>query len=107
MIMDILFPLFFIGFVGFFVYSVFTKKGRGRFFGGKILKTIDTEIKSRKGMMNSTIRVHVIEKKKQIENAVSIELNQHAYLAWSMMPINLSKDDAKTLISMLEEAVMA
>ena len=58
-------------------------------------------------MMNSTIRVHVIEKKKQIENAVSIELNQHAYLAWSMMPINLSKDDAKTLISMLEEAVKA
>ena len=57
--------------------------------------------------MNSTLRVHVIEKKKEVENSVSIELNQHAYLAWSMMPINLSKDEARELISMLEEAVRA
>ena len=103
--MEILFPLFFVGFVGFFLYSVFTKKGKGRFFGGKILKTLDREIKQNKGIQKSTTRVHVIDKKREIENSVSIELNQHAYLAWSMMPINLSKAEARTLVSMLQEAI--
>jgi len=74
-------------------------------FGGKILKTIDRQIKKRKGLLNTTLRVHVIGKKQEIEHSISIELNQHAYLAWNMMPISLSKSEAIELISMLEEAV--
>ena len=103
--MELLFPLFFFGFIAYFVFTVFTKKGKGRLFGGRIVKTIDKEIKQKKGISNSTIRVHVIEKKEQKDNAIGIELNFHAYLAWSMTPINLSKNDARDLISMLVEAV--
>lgn len=103
--MEIFVPLFFLAFVGYFLFSVFTKKGRGRFFGGKIRRTIETEIKQKNGISRSTIRAHVIDKKNEQEASVSIELNQHAFLAWSMMPINLSKTEAKTLISMLQEAV--
>ena len=61
--MELLFPLFFFGFIAYFVFTVFTKKGKGRLFGGRIVKTIDKEIKQKKGISNSTIRVHVIEKK--------------------------------------------
>ena len=103
--MEVLFPLFFFGFIGYFLFVVFTKKGKGISFGGRIVKTLDKEIKQKQGISNTTIRVHVIKRKKEKNNAVSIELNQHAYLAWSMMPINLSKNEVVELISMLEEAV--
>jgi len=98
--MEFLFPILFFGLVGYFIFMIFTKKGRGMILGGKIVKTIDDEIKQREGIGSTTIRVHVIERKKQIDHSVAIELNQHAYLAWSMMPIKLSKDEARQLISM-------
>jgi len=103
--MEVLVPLFFLCFIAYFVFSIFTKKGKGRLLGGKIVRTIDTEIKQSKGIARTTIRAHVIDRKKSVENSISIELNQHAFLAWSMMPINLSKEEAKTLVSMLQEAI--
>ena len=73
--------------------------------GGRIVQTIDTEIKQSKGISRSTIRAHIIHKKHEVENSISIELNHHAFFGWSIIPINLSKNEAKTLISMLQEAI--
>jgi len=103
--MELLIPLFVVAFVAYFIFSVFTKKGKGRFFGGKILRTLDQEVKQKNGISNCTIRVHVIGKKETKENTVGIELSQHAFLAWSMTPISLTKTEAGELISMLQEAV--
>ncbi len=74
-------------------------------FGGKIADTMDEEIKRRKGIATTTIRVHSIEKKDEVEKSIGIEVTQNAILGWSMNPINLSKSETLTLISMLQEAV--
>lgn len=103
--MEFLVPLFFVAFVGYFIFSVFTKKGKGRLFGGKVLRTLDKEIKQKSGISNSTIRVHVIGKKETKEKSVGVEHNQHAFLAWSMTPISLTKTETRELISRLQEAV--
>ncbi len=98
----------FIGFFCIFIYltySIITKGFRGALFGGKILKTIDDEIKNRKGIIHSKIKVHVIDKTREMENSISIELRQHMYLSGGIMPINLSRTDTLKLISMLEAAL--
>ena len=102
--MEILVPLFFAVFITYFVFSIFTKKGKGRLLGGRIIRTIDTEIKQSKGITRTTIRAHVINTKHEAENSISIELNQHAFLGWSMNAMSLTKSEAKILISMLQEA---
>ncbi len=102
--MDNLVVIFVVGFIAFFIYSVFSKSGKGRMFGGKIIESIDKSITSKKGMSKTKIKLHVIEKKKG-ENCVGIELSQSAVLAWSMTPITLTKSDAKLMIDMLNEAI--
>ena len=100
-----MFSLLFFGFIALFLFIVFTKTGRGWMFGGKIVKTLDREIKQKDGIQSTTIRVHVVEKKKEPVNSVAIELTESAKLAWSMKPITLNKEEASQLISMLQEAV--
>ncbi len=107
--MDDLFPYVFVAFVVafvlFFLFLVFTKKGRGLMLGGRIIRTVKGEIKQRAGIARTVIRVHVIGRKKEPEHRVSIELTQSAILAWSMTPIQLTKPEATKLIAMLSEAV--
>lgn len=102
--MEIFVPLFFVVFIAYFVFSIFTKKGKGRLLGGTIVRTIGTEIKQSKGITRTTIRAHIIDMKHHAENSISIELNQHAFLGWSMNAMTLTKSEAKTLIEMLQEA---
>jgi len=91
--------------VGLFIFVVFTKRGKGVLFDGKVLKTLDREIKQTNGRKKSRIRVHLIEKNRDNTKAIGVELTEHAYLAWNMTPINLTMTDAKELISMLQEVV--
>lgn len=102
--MDNLLLIFFFGFVAFFIYSAFTKSGRGRMFGGKILKTSDDSIVQESGINKTTIKVHLIEKNHG-EKCVGVEIIDNAKLAWSMRPITFSKAEAQQLVSMLNEAI--
>lgn len=102
--MDNLFYLFIFGFIAFFIYSVFTKSGRGRMFGGKIVDTLNDTIIQTSGINKTTIKIHLIEKQKG-EKCVGVELTDNAKLAWSMRSLTFSKDEAQQLVFMLNEAI--
>ena len=103
--MDIFAILIPIAVVLFILFSIFTKRGKGFLFNGRITKTIEGKIKETGGLNNISIHVHVIESSSESEAGVGLEIHQSAILGWSVTPINLSKTNAKQLISMLQQAV--
>lgn len=58
---DTFFWVFFVAIVAYVAYSLFTKRGKGRMFGGEIIKTLLPTISKRRGMMRTNIKVHLIK----------------------------------------------
>ena len=96
--------LFALAFVSYFVFSVFTKKGRGKMMGGTIVETISTEVVQKEGMQTTTISAHVIQPKRGIPH-VALEIHEKSKFGFSIRPIQLQREEARTLIRMLDEAV--
>ena len=71
---------------------------------GMIVETIEDEIDQTRGILNSKLRVHKIQKKEELEPWITIEITQKTIGAFSIKPINLNRRDALRLISMLEQA---
>ena len=94
----------FAGFFAFVLYSMFSKKGKGRMMGGDIVDTATNEIAQSSGMLSTKIRAHVIQPKSGAKH-VSLEISENAKLGASMKPVRLSKQEAQTLIGMLNEVV--
>ncbi len=94
--------LIFFGFMGFVLWSLFSKTGKGRMLGGKIVYTANDEIVQTQGINKTAIRAHLIETKSGSKH-VGIELSDNAKLAASMRPIKLSKQEADTLAAMIKE----
>jgi hypothetical protein len=94
--------LIFFGFMGFVLWSMFSKTGKGRMLGGKIVHTANDEILQTQGMNKTAIRAHLIETKSGSKH-VGIELSDNAKLAASMRPIKLTKQEAESLINMIKE----
>lgn len=78
--METIFSFLFIGFVVLFLFVVLSKRGKSLMFGGKIVKTFADEIKTKRGMNRTTIKVHLIVKKNDPVPSVGIELSQNANL---------------------------
>ncbi|MEO2266820.1 hypothetical protein V1358_05870 [Pseudoalteromonas sp. YIC-656] len=100
--MDTILLSIFFGFMGFVLWSMFSKTGKGLMLGGKIVHTANDEITQTQGIKKTAIRVHLIETKSGTKQ-VGIELSDNAKLAASMTPIRLSKQEAETLINMIKE----
>jgi hypothetical protein len=100
---DYFFYLVFAGIFVFVLYSLFTKHGKGRMLGGTITETLPDEIVQKKGMVTTTVRVHVVDSN-QPEKLVGVEISESAKLGASFKPISLSKSDALKLAGMLNEA---
>ena len=94
----------FAAFFGFVLYSMFSKKGKGMMMGGDIVDTATDEIAQTSGMLSTRIRAHVIQPKSGVKH-VSLEISENAKLGASMKPVRLSKQEAETLIGMLNEVV--
>ncbi|MCK9200718.1 MAG: hypothetical protein M0P59_04400 [Gallionella sp.] len=94
-------------FLAWFIFLMFTKKGKGLFFGGNIVETIGDKVGSKRGIVNANVKVHVIETNLPIPNKyqVGLELSQSSVASYQMMPVTLSINEAKVLINMLNEAV--
>jgi len=94
-------------FIAFFIFLFFTKKGKGLFFGGELVKTIGEDVGSKRGIVNATVKVHVVKTKlpKPNKYQVGIELSQKSFASYQMTPITISTNEAKELIGMLEEAI--
>lgn len=99
-----IFPIVFIGFFAFVLWSMFSKSGKGRMLGGTIITTAKDEITTSSGISKTALRAHAIEAKNGTKH-VGLELSQNAKLAASMTPIKLSKQEAETLIAMLREVI--
>ncbi len=101
---DNIFYVVFVAFFLFVMYSIFSKKGKGKMMGGEIVETSANEIVQSSGILTTTIRTHVI-KSKTGGRHIGIEISENAKLGASMKPIKLSKQEAEKLIGMLSEAV--
>ncbi|NIQ16599.1 MAG: hypothetical protein GTO02_20095, partial [Candidatus Dadabacteria bacterium] len=100
--MDNLIYFIFIAFFGYFIYTIFTKSGKGKMFGGEIVKTLDRHIEKRDGIQTIKIKIHVIKPKdRPHERDIGIELTQSAKLSWNMIPIKLNSSEAKDLSLMI------
>jgi hypothetical protein len=103
---DQFFWVFFAAFLAYFAYSVFTKHGKGRMFGGEIVKTLEPQIAKTKGMVTTKIKVHVIKPSERLhERDIGIEFSHSAIMGWSMTPITLTAAEALQLKSLIEEGL--
>lgn len=103
---DNFFWVFLVGIVAYIAYSVFTKRGKGRMFGGEIIKTLPPTISKRRGMVRTHIKVHLIKPSdRPNERDVGIELCHFAVLAWNMTPIILTAQEALQLNELIDAAL--
>ena len=100
--------VFFFGFMAFVFFMGFSKYGRGKMLGGKIIwsgKEHQIE-ESKFSGMKSFVQVHGIEGRKvSDENKIGIELRSRSYMHFSTQPISLTTEQAKELIKELDNAI--
>jgi hypothetical protein len=95
-----------VAFAAYFAYSVFTKRGKGRMFGGEIVRTLLPTISKRRGMVRTNIKVHLAKPAdRPNERDVGIELSHSAVLAWNMTPITLTAQEASQLRELIDTAL--
>jgi hypothetical protein len=95
-----------VAFAAYFAYSVFTKRGKGRMFGGEIVRTLLPTISKRRGMVRTNIKVHLVKPAhRPNERDVGIELSHSAVLAWNMTPITLTAQEASQLRELIDTAL--
>jgi hypothetical protein len=100
------FWVFFVALAAYIAYSLFTKRGKGRMFGGEIIETLQPTISKRRAMMRTNIKVHLVKPKgRPNERDVGIELSHSAALAWSMTPIILTAQEAAQLRELIDAAL--
>ena len=91
----------------YFAYSVFTKRGKGRLFGGEIIKTFEPMIEKRNGLTTTKIKVYLIKPHKRPQKIdIGIELSNSAMLAWSMTPITLTPAEALQFKGLIERGIL-
>lgn len=100
--------ILFFGFMAFVFFMGFSKFGRGKMLGGKIIWSGKEHLleESKFSGMKSLIQVHGVESKKPCsENKVGIEFRSRSYMHFSTHPISLSTEQAKELIEELNSAI--
>jgi hypothetical protein len=103
---DNYFWVFFVAIAAYIAYSLFTKRGKGRMFGGEIVETLLPTISKRRGMMRTNIKVHLIKPSdRPNERDIGIEVSHSAVLAWSMTPIILTAQEAAQLKELVDAAL--
>jgi len=91
--------------VGVFAWR-FIRSGSltGALLGGRISNTVgEVELRS-SALTSRVLKVHVLETKSDVTPQVALAIVSKAPLAASMVPIKLSRDQARQLASLLEKA---
>jgi hypothetical protein len=91
--------------VGFFAWR-FIRSGSltGAMLGGRIARTVgEVQLRST-AFMSSVLKVHVLETKSDATPQVALSIVSKAPLAVSMVPYKLSRDQARQLAALLEQA---
>ena len=101
------FPLIFLGFIASIILYSYLRYGgiKAAMFGARIRRTVD-EIRVRKGsLVRMKLRVHSLEDSSSAEPRVGLELVTTAVLSYSMMPVSLSREEARELCQFLSDAL--
>ena len=105
--MEYLVWLFFLGFMGYVIFSAFSKRGRGKMLGGKIVWSGKYHLidEHKFSGSKSHVQVHAIETKPNEAPKVGIELRHKAYTAFSVQPISLTLEQASEISEELKQAI--
>jgi len=76
---------------------------KGAMFGAPIERTIGEALGSSGRMTKSTVRVHILGSRP--ERAVGLEFVAKTIASYQMVPVALSEDEARKLISLLQSAI--
>ena len=99
------FPLvLFTVFIGWVLYSNFTKKGSELILGGETVKTFDSLI-NENSFASNNIKVHLIKSSDSVDHDIVIEEISKSKLHHSSTHINLNKEQAEGLSKLLIEAL--
>ena len=90
-------------FAGGMLYRVVTKGWKGALFNARIAKSYGTIEEEGNAFAGGRLRVHLLET--DHERKIGIELVFTSWLSWQMMPVKLSKANARQLIDDLSAAV--
>lgn len=105
---DSLFPIFFcvvfIFMLGSFGYKIIKHGGfKGAMFGAPIKTTVGEVSCAGPRPIRMVVKVHSLGGDSR-EKAVGVELVAKSFASYQMMPISLSKEDARKLATLLESA---
>ena len=103
--MDWLTLVLFTVFIGWALYSTFTKKGQALVRGGEIKKTFDDFDENAKAFFKQKIKVHVLESKDDNENRIVIEYRTKSKMHWQSMNFNFSIEEVKQMNKLLQQAI--
>jgi len=102
-------PFIFVGFFlfvfGLFIYKIFKNGGlKGAMFGAPIERTVGEVVAtSPSRIMSIAVKVHVLGGA-SLDKAIGLEFVAKSVASYQMMPVSLSKADARKLIALLESA---
>ncbi len=101
--LDVIFYSAFALIAGALLYSVLSKRARGKmYFGGEIAQTWDG-VKSKGKMTTTKVKVHAIRISPGVK-MVGLELSASTIASYQMLPISLPPSEALELSRMLREA---
>ena len=91
--------------IGLFVFKIFKNGGfKAAMFGAPIVRTVgEIAASSPSRIMSVAVKVHVLGGESP-DKAVGLEFVAKSFASYQMMPVSLSKIEAKKLIMLLESA---
>jgi hypothetical protein len=78
---------------------------KGLLLGGRILRTVGSVEGSRRSLMRTRLKVHVIQRRPDPFPSVGLEFVTSSLLSYQMSPITLSPEAARDLARLIEEAL--
>jgi len=103
---EVVFFIVFGAIASYFLYSVIRHGGlRGAIFGAKISSSIGEVSGYKRGLVSQKLKVHLLETDDHAAPRVGIELTSSAPGSWNTVPIRLSDDGVRELISLLEQSL--
>jgi hypothetical protein len=104
-VFQVLFWLFFVGFVVTFGYRFFRYGGLGGVeFGAPVMGTVGEVQPQKQGLIKSVIRVKTLGASAKRNRGVGLQLVGKSFASYDSMSFALSVDEAKQLAALLERA---
>ena len=100
---DALFWLVFAGIVGYFLFNMVRRGGfKAAMFNAQISRTIGEIEASGPKLVSQRLKVHELDRDGQ--SLVGVEVTSKSVGSWEMLPLVLSRDQAKELSVLLQKA---